>query len=234
MQTNLRVRQVNSVPGHLPRSLTFFNDGRHVLSVMGESILVSDLDNEHPQRMIRGHDDLITCLASSHHSGLIASGQVGNNSDVLVWDMASGDIRFRLSEHDYEISVVEFSDDDRLMLSIGNFMDNKLFIWDNKTGYIVGMKTLEEVAVCAAWGGKVRDIKWRESANYRFAVALETSLTIWELDPSSGALNYEKIGTGSTKREFKCVTFTPGDQSLLLAGTKSADFFVVNMKTKSL
>ena len=127
-------------------------------------------------------------MAMSNKSNLIASGQVGNNSDVLVWDFHSEKILYRLSEHDYQVSVIEFSDDDRLLLSIGNFMDNKLFVWDNSTGYIVGSKSLDEVVVCAAWGGRVRDIKWRDTQNYRFSIAYETSLTIWELDPTTGNL----------------------------------------------
>lgn len=234
MQANLQTRKIISVPGHLPRSQKLFNDGRHIVSILGEAILVTDLEGKNLQRIIRGHDDFSTCLAVANHANLIATGQVGNNSDVLVWDFAQGKILFRLSEHDYEVSCVEFSHNDRLLLSIGNFMDKRLFVWDNLTGFIVGSKALEEVVVCAAWGGMVRDIKWRDTDNYRFAVCFETSLSIWELEPQSGNLQCEYIPTGSSKREFKCITFSPTDQRLLIAGTKSADFFVINMKTKTL
>ena len=40
---------------------------------------------------------------------------------------------------DYKkVAIVEFSHDDRLLLSCGNPMDKRIFIWDTSNGYIVG------------------------------------------------------------------------------------------------
>ena len=63
--------------------------------------------------MLRGHDDLITSLAISNSGKTIATGQKGNNSDVLVWDFALGKVLFKLSEHDHEVALLKFSHDDR-------------------------------------------------------------------------------------------------------------------------
>ena len=64
---------------------------------------------------------------------MLASGQKGDNSDVLMWiniiiyynckyrwDYDIQRMRYRLSEHDFMVSLVEFSDDDRLLFSCGN------------------------------------------------------------------------------------------------------------------
>jgi len=51
---------------------------------------------------------------------MIASGQRGENADVVVWDFAAKKPIYRLSEHDYEITLLAFSNDDRLLLSAGN------------------------------------------------------------------------------------------------------------------
>jgi WD40 repeat protein len=53
---------------------------------------------------MRGHDDQITCLSVSHSGALVASGQKGDNADILIWDYESKKPVFRLSEHDYEVS----------------------------------------------------------------------------------------------------------------------------------
>jgi hypothetical protein len=42
------------------------------------------------------------------------------------------------------------------------------------------------VAVC--WGGHVRDIKWRETQNYRFAEAFKEKIALGEVDTRAGQL----------------------------------------------
>jgi len=35
-----------------------------------------------------------------------------------------------LSEHDYEISILKYNNDDKLLFSCGNSQDKKIFIWN--------------------------------------------------------------------------------------------------------
>ena len=51
---------------------------------------------------------------------MLASGQRGDNSDVVVWNFENKKAIFRLSEHDHEVTHVDFSHDDRLLISCGN------------------------------------------------------------------------------------------------------------------
>jgi WD40 repeat protein len=64
-------------------------------------------------------------------------GQKGDNSDIVLWDYATKRAIFRLSEHDYEVTYLDFSHDDRLLISTGSQLDGKLFIWDVSNGFIV-------------------------------------------------------------------------------------------------
>jgi WD40 repeat protein len=73
---------------------------------------------------------------------MLATGQRGDNSDILVWDYNTKKAQFRLSEHDNEICFLDFSHDDRLLLSTGNQLDGKLFIWNTDNGYIVSSMQL--------------------------------------------------------------------------------------------
>lgn len=68
---------------------------------------------------------------------MLATGQRGDNSDVVLWDFNSKRAIFRLSEHDYEVSHLAFSHDDTLLISAGNSLDGKLFIWNTTNGHIV-------------------------------------------------------------------------------------------------
>ena len=97
---------------------------------------------------------------------MIASGQRGENSDIVVWDHQAKKALFRLSEHDYEVTLLDFSHDDRLLLSTGNQLDGKLFIWNMANGSIVSSMQLvpgvfAEGAKCLKWGGFAKDIKLR-------------------------------------------------------------------------
>ena len=53
------------------------------------------------------------------NGALLATGQRGKNSDVVIWDEATGTPRFRLQEHDKDIALVTFSPDSKLLLTIG-------------------------------------------------------------------------------------------------------------------
>jgi WD40 repeat protein len=98
--------------------------------IAGSSLVVRDLQDPHSQHFLTAHDSQITCLAVSHNGALLASGQRGENSDIVIWDFVNKKAIFRLSEHDHEVSLVAFSQDDKLLLSVGNALDGKLFIWN--------------------------------------------------------------------------------------------------------
>lgn len=73
------------------------------------SIVVRDLQDPHNQNFLTAHDDQITCLAVSNGGALLASGQRGENADVVVWNFAEKRAMYRLSEHDYEVTLLAFS-----------------------------------------------------------------------------------------------------------------------------
>lgn len=105
--------------------------------VAGCSVVIRDIQDPHNQHFMTAHDDQITCLAISNNGQMIASGQRGENSDIVVWDFAAKKPIYRLSEHDYEVVILQFSNDDKLLLSCGSQLDGKMFIWNTTNGHIV-------------------------------------------------------------------------------------------------
>jgi len=79
-------------------------NGKDFVLIAGSSIVAGDLNDPHSQHFLTAHDDLITCIAISNDGSLLASGQVGDNSDVVIWDYATKRATFRLSEHDYSVT----------------------------------------------------------------------------------------------------------------------------------
>ena len=95
--------------GKIVKSVHLHPNSKDYVMIAGASIIIGDLTDPHNQYFLRGHDGQITCIALSHAGGLIASGQSGDNSDILLWDYESKKAIFRLSEHDYAVGCLEFS-----------------------------------------------------------------------------------------------------------------------------
>ncbi len=221
--------------GRIVQSCYLHPNSQDFLYIAGGCIVICSLSDPHQQSFLKGHDDQITCLSVSSTGRLLASGQKGDNSDVILWDFVQKKPIFRLSEHDYSVVFVAFSDDEKLLFSCGNSMDKKLFIWDTTNGYIVGsVPLLPDPILFMKWGGFVKDIKGRDTNKYQFATAGNKQLYLWKFDAKSGIFEHEYLNTGSTIREYISLDFSKNKEEFLYAGTTSGDFCVFQMKNRLL
>ena len=209
------------------------------VSISGANIIIGDVSDSHKQRFLKGHDEQVTCMAISHKGKLVASGQKGDNADVLVWNFDTGKLLYKLSEHDYEVTTLDFSHDDRLLISCGNQLDGKLFIWDMLTGCIVTTTAVvpgiyPSSVTCARFGGFTKDVKLRATSKYQFAATGSKRLAIWSLDPVTGDLKYDMVNANPVVREYLSLAFSLNNEAYLYAGTTSGDFCVFQVKNKLL
>lgn len=174
------------------------------------------------QRLLRAHDETITAFAVSNTGQLMASGQQGRNSDVLVWDTSSLTVKFKFQEHDVEIVQLAFSPDDRLLVTIGNERDRKLFLMDTMTGKIVTSTTIEAKRTTAVAWAPV------QGPAYMFASSADQDIIIWSIEPHSGLLSGQKINIGSVRRTYTSMVFSANGE-WLYAGTESGDVVTVNI-----
>ena len=140
------------------------------VTAVGSCAVVGDVMDPHTQVFLRGHVGALSALALSPTARLLATGERGFDSDVCVWDLATGAVLHRFQEHDHGIAALAFSDDERLLLSAGAEQDGLLLVWDLSNGAQVTRLRHDPVPVlCAAWGGFVKDLKGRDTALYQFA-----------------------------------------------------------------
>jgi len=154
-----------------------------------------------------------------------------------MWDYATKRALYRLSEHDYEVSHLTFSHDDKLLISCGNSLDGKMFIWNSANGHIVSsLKVASQIfpdgITAINWGGFQKDIKLRNTSRYQFAIAGSKKLTLWSLDPLSGQVAYEALQTGSMVRDYQCITFSKPNEEFMFVGSTSGDFCSYQVKNK--
>ncbi len=215
--------------GRIVNSVFLHPNAKDYVLIAGSSVVVGDLSDPHNQHFLTAHDDQITCLAVGNTGALLASGQKGDNADIVIWNYAEKRAMFRLSEHDKEVAQLAFSHDDRLLLSTGNQLDGKLFIWNTQNGYIVSSLQLvpnvyAEGPKCLQWGGFVKDVKLRPTSKYQFAICGAKKLTLWHLEPETGQCGSELVNTGAFIRDYSCLCFSKPAEEFLFAGTTSGDF----------
>ncbi|KAF8560582.1 hypothetical protein P879_07589 [Paragonimus westermani] len=98
-------------------------------------VVLSDIDNK-KQRLLRGHCNEVTCLASSVDKRWLASGDKGPDSAVIIWDGKTGDsVRTMLSPHKNGVICIALTEDARYLATLSaDEFDQKFAIWNWTTG----------------------------------------------------------------------------------------------------
>ena len=128
----------------------------------GASLVIGHFHDPHNQTFLLGHDQYIECFTSSRSAKLMATGQGGKNSDVCLWEYLEESEtyklrhRFYMHGEDTKILTLAFSDDERVLYSVGE--DSTFFVWDVNTGnYITFDKSpVYAKATCLSSGGYFR------------------------------------------------------------------------------
>lgn len=118
-QPTMELEHAIGFSGDLRKCLMFHPNGRDMVYAAGGCLIVADLLDPHNQVFLRGHDDFITTVDVSPSGRYIASGQRGENADVIVWDFEEKRLLYRMQSHDAGVAVVAFSHDEKLLLSVG-------------------------------------------------------------------------------------------------------------------
>ena len=211
--------------------LHYHPNGKEYVYAAGASVIVSDLEDPHAQAFLRGHDDMITCIALAPDGKHIASGQRGDNADAILWCYEKKELKFRFSEHDHEVVALAFSHDGLLLCTAGGVDDGKLMIWDVTTGCIVTTAHLDpNPTTCISWGGHVKDSKRRDIKDrYQLCCAGGTQpFVLYDIDPYTGEMETAKI---PHVRNVTWVTFS-SNHDTIYGATTSGDLLVVNVRSK--
>mmetsp|Transcript_28816 Transcript_28816/g.56592 ORF Transcript_28816/g.56592 Transcript_28816/m.56592 type:complete len:613 (-) Transcript_28816:59-1897(-) len=221
--------------GSIPDSMFVHPNGESLVYVGGGCLVVNDLKKRSKQVFLRGHDNTLTCGAISYSGTYLASGQLGSNADVLVFDFETKKLKYRIAEHTSGIHDIAFSIDERFLCTIGDNRDLQMYIWDMQTGMVVARSAIP-ATTRVLWGTNVRDQEGNFTHIYRFVTLTATNfLYVWTLDPSTGALTSEKMKTGSHQREYRSFSWS-SDRELLYCGSTSGDvsiFLVRNAVLKN-
>jgi len=214
--------------GKLQNSVAFNSETDMLITVCGACPVISSISEPSQQHFLRGHKKSISFITVSSNFSFIATSETNADApDIIIWDVKSRSIKFRIEEHLSGIACMAFSQDERFLVTIGDTIDGKLIVWDMKSSQIVGMAGIGGKSINAVvWGGRRLDIKKRATTDFLFSTVGKNDATLWCLTPSTGDLAQQKCII-PIKREYNCVSFSE-DGVLLLAGSKSGDISVLS------
>lgn len=121
-------------------------DARRVAYPAAALVVVQEVSGDRRQGFFCGHSDDVTCLAVHPDRTVAASGQMGKDCCVLVWEIAKVKRGMSLNRNLVKlkapagmrgISAVDFSGDGRFLLAVGIDDTRLLMIFDWKEGTMV-------------------------------------------------------------------------------------------------
>ncbi|RLN61943.1 hypothetical protein BBJ29_003417 [Phytophthora kernoviae] len=237
----LKLRRVIGYNGTYPDTLIYTTDGRYLIYSLGLAVVVKDI-RRNTQCFLRGHSDVITCLAISNDGSKLASGQQsksrGNKAPVLVWDLAEAtarldasadggdadhgdsDVTFRLVLHMGKVQALAFSARDSFLFTVGGQDDNALVCWNMKNGEpICGTPSGDDsTLVVTSFNREVNDELLVTGGNY--------NITVWRVDLKGRKFHALRANVGNLKRIVTCIGVSPDDK-VAYCGTKTGDLLEV-------
>ena len=92
----------------------------------------------HTQRFYTAHSDDLLCLTIHPTKDIVASGQIGREPEIHVWDVAElNTISIFKGVHERGICAVEFTSDGKRLLSVGLSDNHCVAVWDWRRGECV-------------------------------------------------------------------------------------------------
>ncbi|GAB4822346.1 hypothetical protein N2152v2_009392 [Parachlorella kessleri] len=150
---------------------------------------------------------------------------MGVEAPVFLHDIGQRRVLHKLALLRSKVQAVDFSCDEKYLVTLGGEDDGNLAIWDVVTG-----KALAGSPAATAF---VHCLAFYNRCPTKFVTAGQNNLRIWEFDASIHKLHYTEVALGTTTRIFTQLQIDPSD-TLLYAGTSTGDVIQVNLASAKL
>ncbi|KAM9714304.1 echinoderm microtubule-associated protein-like 5 isoform 3-T3 [Dama dama] len=136
---HLRLEWVYGYRGHQCRNNLYYTAAKEIVYfVAGVGVVYSP--REHRQKFYRGHSDDIISLALHPERVLVATGQVGKEPYICIWDSYTVQTVSVLKDvHTHGVACLAFDLDGQRLVSVGLDSKNAVCVWDWKRGKMLSM-----------------------------------------------------------------------------------------------
>jgi microtubule-associated protein-like 6 len=207
---SLRLEFVHGYRGYDCRSNLFYiSTGDIVYHVAAVGIVYTK--SSHTQRHYLGHTDDILCLALHPTRDLVATGQVGRDASVHVWEaenmQAVSILKGGISRG---VCAVDFSSDGRHLASVGLDDNHTIVVWDWKNG--------QKLAEARGHQDKIFVIRWNPKLSNQLVTVGIKHIKFWTQTGGGFTSKRGTFGDAGKLDTMMGVTFSQDGHLTLSAG----------------
>ncbi|GFO23377.1 WD repeat-containing protein 90-like [Plakobranchus ocellatus] len=199
-QAGLSLKSVIGYNCNGRNNMVWYPDTGFFAYTAGCIIVVEDL-NTGEQKYLQGHTEEVSCLALQHDCQVLVSASPAHQQDspchICVWDTHTQVCRRVLSRHQHSVQCMAFSRDDRFLVSVGDYRECVVVVWDTKS--------FEPVASSAAVVAPVHCLQWDPfTVNEFVTVGDSGTVLFWLLDDSGRGSDGDVKSRGGASSEGGC------------------------------
>ncbi|KAK1171259.1 echinoderm microtubule-associated protein-like 6 isoform X3 [Acipenser oxyrinchus oxyrinchus] len=212
----LRLEWVYGYRGHQCRNNLYYTAGKEVVYfVAGVGVVYNT--REHNQKFFRGHNDDIISLALHPDKTQVATGQVGKDPYICVWDTDNVQTISILKDvHTHGVACLAFDLDGQRLSSVGLDAKNTLCIWDWKKGKVL--------ATATGHSDRIFDIAWDPFQQNRLVSCGVKHIKFWAL--CGNALTPKRGIFGKTGDLQTILCLASAKDDITYSGALNGDIYV--------
>ncbi|XP_032508137.1 echinoderm microtubule-associated protein-like 6 [Phocoena sinus] len=212
----LRLEWVYGYRGHQCRNNLYYTAGKEVVYfVAGVGVVYST--REHSQKFFLGHNDDIISLALHPDKTLVATGQVGKEPYICIWDSYNVQTVSILKDvHTHGVACLAFDSDGQRLASVGLDAKNTVCIWDWRKGKLLASAT--------GHSDRIFDISWDPYQPNRVVSCGVKHIKFWTL--CGNALTAKRGIFGKTGDLQTILCLACAKEDITYSGALNGDIYV--------
>lgn len=216
-EESLKLQFVHGYRGYDCRNNLFYTQAGEVVYHIAAVAVIYNRQ-QHTQRFYVGHDDDILSLAIHPVKDYVATGQVGRDPSIHVWDTQTLKCLSLLKGHHQRgVCALDFSADGKSLVSIGIDDNHTIVIWDWKKG--------EKLATARGHKDKLFVVKCNPHHMDKLVTVGMKHIKFWQ--HAGGGLIFKRgtFGSAGKLETMMCVSYGRGED-LVFSGAATGDVFI--------
>ncbi|XP_039593751.1 echinoderm microtubule-associated protein-like 6 isoform X2 [Polypterus senegalus] len=212
----LRLEWVYGYRGHQCRNNLYYTAGKEVVYfVAGVGVVYNT--REHTQKFFLGHNDDIISLALHPDKTQVATGQVGKDPYICVWDSYNVQTISILKDvHTHGVACLAFDSDGQRLASVGLDAKNTVCVWDWKKGKVL--------ATATGHSDRIFDIAWDPYQQNRLVSCGVKHIKFWALCGNALTPKRGIFGKTGDLQTILCLACAKDD--ITYSGALNGDIYV--------
>uniref|UniRef100_A0A673YGQ8 EMAP like 6 n=1 Tax=Salmo trutta TaxID=8032 RepID=A0A673YGQ8_SALTR len=212
----LRLEWIHGYRGHQCRNNLYYTAGKEIVYfVAGVGVVYNT--REHTQKFFLGHNDDIISLAMHPDKVQVATGQVGKDPYICVWDTyALQTVSILRDVHTHGVACLSFDVDGQRLASVGLDAKNTVCVWDWRKGRVL--------ATATGHSDRIFDIAWDPFQLHRLVSCGVKHIKFWTL--CGNALTPKRGIFGKTGDLQTILCLATAKEEVTYSGALNGDIYV--------